>query len=126
MTTPKEKLTKITSDLRNLVDVASAPGNYNVDPYMHGYANGLILAHHTASGGSDECPFLPTPARWLEPKYNELAAIDDTPPSASELIATEDSLIGGWMAEQAGEGKTTIDLTIVEHIRTGIRLALSA
>lgn len=54
------------------------------------------------------------------------SAVDDAPPTMADMIATEDSLIGHWMAEQSSEGKTTVDLTIVEHIRTGIRLALSA
>lgn len=50
----------------------------------------------------------------------------DAPPTMADLIATEDSLIGHWMAQQVSEGKTTVDLAMVEHIRTGIRLALSA
>jgi hypothetical protein len=52
------------------------------------------------------------------------SAEEPAPPSPAEFNATEDMLVGLWVSEQTAEGKTTVDLSIVEHIRTGIRLAL--
>lgn len=46
--------------------------------------------------------------------------------SDDDKMAAEDMMIGDWLAKQAQDGKTTIDLAIIEHIRTGIRLALQA
>lgn len=76
---------------------------------------GAIASNHAESHGA---------AQYLDGRIDAMKTADDTPPTAADLMATEDSLIGGWMAQQADEGKTTVDLSIVEHIRTGIRLAL--
>jgi NTP pyrophosphatase (non-canonical NTP hydrolase) len=38
---------KRMSDLGNLVDIASSPGNADANEYLRGMANGLILAHAT-------------------------------------------------------------------------------
>lgn len=49
-------------DVKDLVDIAAAPGNYDFDPYMHGLANGLILVHAMLKG--EEPVFLNPPERW--------------------------------------------------------------
>ena len=46
------------------------------------------------------------------------------PLTDAEQLATQDMLIGLWMQEQRDGGVTNIDLSIVDHIRTGIALAL--
>lgn len=47
-------------------------------------------------------------------------------PSPADIAATEDMLVGTWMSEQRANGVTNVDLSIVDHIRTGINLALAA
>jgi len=50
-------------ELQSLVDIQCSEGNYNCNPYMHGLANGLILA---LSVLTKECPkFLDKPEKWL-------------------------------------------------------------
>lgn len=125
--TPKERHAKTIADLQNLVDIQSTPGNYNVDPYMHGYANGLILALHTArhavESANGACPFLPAPAKWLDDKFN---TAPDAEPVDGELLNNydEEFLIGLWVADQRNSGAKTLDLDKVDTIREGIRFAL--
>jgi hypothetical protein len=57
---------KFIDDLKNLVDIASSKGNYDYDPYMHGMANGLIVAQATATG--EEPKFKDAPKKWLNDK----------------------------------------------------------
>lgn len=54
--TPLEKLKAVTA-------IATAPGNYDARPYLHGMANGLILALAIAEGREPE--YLDTPKQWL-------------------------------------------------------------
>lgn len=52
--------------LEDQIKIQCANGNWNYDPYMHGLANGLILAHHTITGKQGSEPsFLKAPRRWL-------------------------------------------------------------
>lgn len=119
--TPKERNAKTIADLENMVAIQSTPGNYNHDPYMHGYANGLILALATAKG--EEAAFLPAPAKWLDEKFNNAP---DAEPVDGELLNNydEEFLIGLWVAEQRNSGAKTLDLEKVDTIREGIRFAL--
>lgn len=57
--------------LRDLVQVQSAHGNWNCNPYMMGLANGLILALSLFDGG--EPKYLSAPEKWLDdlPKTSE-------------------------------------------------------
>ena len=50
--------------LEAMVDIQSSNGNYDCNPYMHGYANGLILALATMKG--EEVKFLDRPKVWLD------------------------------------------------------------
>jgi hypothetical protein len=118
--TPKERLAKVVTDLQNMVDVSKSPGNFNANPYLHGYANGLILALHTASGADGECPFMPAPAKWLDDSYNVAALVE--PVDTSEF--DEEFLVGLWVADQRASGLKQIDLDKVETIREGIRYGL--
>lgn len=119
--TSKERNVKIITDLHNMVAIQSTPGNWNHDPYMHGYANGLILALATAKG--EEAQFLPPPAKWLDETYN--AAPDAEPVDAAlENSMDEDMLVGLWLSDQRNSGAKTVDLEKVETIREGISYAL--
>ena len=52
--------------LDDLARVQSQDGNWNHDAYMHGMANGIILAQNCIrSGGLDEPVFLDAPTVWL-------------------------------------------------------------
>jgi hypothetical protein len=49
--------------LKEAVKIQCSEGNYNFDPYMHGMANGLILALAIMDGTEPE--FLNAPEQWL-------------------------------------------------------------
>lgn len=49
--------------LEDLIKIQSQDGNWNYDPYMHGLANGLILALATLKG--KEPKYLDAPKEWL-------------------------------------------------------------
>ncbi len=59
-------------DLQEMIDVQCSNGNWNYDPYMHGMANGMILAQSLLTG--QEPGFLDAPDEWLcdRPKILEL------------------------------------------------------
>ena len=50
--------------LENMVAIQSSSGNWNCNPYMMGYANGLILALATMK--DEEAKFLSKPNVWLD------------------------------------------------------------
>lgn len=49
--------------LRDLVAVQCSDGNWDYDPYMHGMANGMILALSLFDNKPPE--YLEAPAKWL-------------------------------------------------------------
>jgi hypothetical protein len=49
--------------LRDQIKIQTADGNWNYNPYMHGLANGLILAEATMT--NSEPVFLRAPKKWL-------------------------------------------------------------
>lgn len=55
---------KITSDLDDVLNIQRQNGNWNYDPYMHGLANGLIMARSLVTG--EEPEFLDAPEKWLK------------------------------------------------------------
>lgn len=50
--------------IENMVAIQSESGNWNCNPYMMGYANGLILALATLKG--EEPQFKNAPDVWLD------------------------------------------------------------
>lgn len=58
--------------LQDVIDIQLAEGNWNYNSYMHGLANGLILAKTIYTG--EDPNFLGEPDEWLEdrPKTTEL------------------------------------------------------
>lgn len=55
---------KIEAALQEVIDVQCSDGNWNYDPYMHGLANGLILAMGIIK---DKDPvFIDFPDDWLK------------------------------------------------------------
>lgn len=59
----KENLKK----LRELTEVQSSTGNYDYDAYMHGLANGMILAQSIVLG--EKPKLLDAPKEWLADKH---------------------------------------------------------
>jgi len=55
--------------LKNAIDIQCSHGNWNYDNYMHGYANGLILALAYMEGTDPE--FLDAPDKWLADHENK-------------------------------------------------------
>jgi len=49
--------------LKYVVDIQLSDGHWNYDPYMHGMANGLILALSLFS--NDQPEFLNRPDKWV-------------------------------------------------------------
>ncbi len=56
-------LEKAIADIRNVKSIQCSNGNWNYDPYMHGMANGLILALSFLEGVEPE--YLDAPEKWL-------------------------------------------------------------
>jgi hypothetical protein len=52
--------------LKEIRDIQCSDGNFNFDPYMHGMANGLILALSIMTHGKPE--YLDAPNEWLKNK----------------------------------------------------------
>jgi hypothetical protein len=61
-------MTASLSDLKDLIDVQTSDGNWNYDPYMHGMANGMLLAEGVVEDPSREIEFLEAPDQWLRDK----------------------------------------------------------
>jgi hypothetical protein len=57
---------KSIESLKGLVDIQTSDGNWNYDPYMHGMANGMILALHLFQENENGClpDFLEAPKVW--------------------------------------------------------------
>jgi len=53
-------------NLKNIKDIQCSDGNWNVDPYMHGMANGIILSESIFT--EEDPKFLEAPERWLDAK----------------------------------------------------------
>ena len=56
------KLQKSIDALRDLLAIQCSDGNWNYDPYMHGMANGMILAMSLFDG--DRPNYLSPPEQW--------------------------------------------------------------
>lgn len=74
-----EELVKVISALDDIVKIQTSDGNWNYDQYMHGMANGLILALHIAKDEEGDPPYLDAPEEWLKDKPD-----DGKPPLAVE------------------------------------------
>ena len=59
-------LEQIKKSLDDLIAVQCADGNWNYDAYMHGLANGLILARSIID--NKETEFIKAPKKWLHRK----------------------------------------------------------
>ena len=70
---PKVEVSIISKDLQKMVDIQCSGGNWNYDPYMHGMANGLIMAQSVVDNTIPK--FLDAPDEWLR----DVEVIDDLP-----------------------------------------------
>jgi len=59
-----KELTTRFNNLEEIIEVQCRDGNWNRDSYMHGLANGLILAY--AILNNEEPKFLQPPTKWLK------------------------------------------------------------
>lgn len=59
-----EQFLKSVQTLKDLTQIQCSDGNWNHDAYMHGMANGMLLALSLFEGG--EPKYLDAPASWLE------------------------------------------------------------
>lgn len=60
---------KEIEQLRDLTKIQCTHGNWNYDPYMHGMANGMILALAIMEG--TEPKYLDAPDQYLKSKKTE-------------------------------------------------------
>lgn len=75
---PMTDFDKRLKKLDQIVDVQSQSGNWNYDAYMHGMANGLILA--TAILHDREPAYLEAPERWLADDEKKTEYPEETKP----------------------------------------------
>ena len=65
--------------IEEITDIQCSNGNFNIDPYMHGLANGLICSLHVLqddydnpyTGQKSKRPFLEAPKKWLSMTENK-------------------------------------------------------
>jgi hypothetical protein len=86
----KEKL----EVLRANVAVKSSDGNWNYDPYNHGYANGLILAE--AIMHDLEPIFLDAPKEWIKDQNNLVCSNEDLKDFERISLDSELSALAVW------------------------------
>lgn len=63
--------------LQNIIKIQCSNGNWNYDAYMHGMANGLLLAEHTVLSKSGSPKFLAAPRKWLKDRPKFKATVCD-------------------------------------------------
>lgn len=51
------------AELDKVLEIQTTDGNWNYDAYMHGMANGMIMARSCITG--EDPHFLEAPAEWL-------------------------------------------------------------
>ena len=59
-----KELDNSIDSLRDVTNIQRSDGNWNYDPYMHGMANGLILALSMFEGG--KLKYLEAPEQWVK------------------------------------------------------------
>lgn len=75
--------------LENVTGIQLQHGNWDYDPYMHGYANGLILALAIMKG-EDTANFRDAPAQWIRDVAN--SDVDGYTGQVSQYLAAMDGL----------------------------------
>jgi hypothetical protein len=82
----------IIEQLKDLVKIQTAHGNWNYDPYMMGLANGLILALAIAQNKKPD--FLESPKEWLKDKPETENPIAQEPVVEMPIVKTVTMKIG--------------------------------
>ena len=67
-------INKRTKEITVVTDIQTSEGNWNHDPYMHGMANGLLLAKSIMAGSKVD--FLDPPEEWGKDKTCEPLATE--------------------------------------------------
>lgn len=70
----KENYEEGVEALKDLTKAQCSDGSWNYDPYMHGMANGLILALSVFEG--EEPKFLEAPEVWLKDVPNDAETVE--------------------------------------------------
>lgn len=71
---------KRIADLKEIVKIQCSNGNWNCNEYMHGMANGLLLAEQILLGDANELPkYLEAPAKWLKDSRVQVLTTSDKP-----------------------------------------------
>lgn len=70
---------QILAELDKIIAIQNSNGNWNFDAYMHGMANGLIMARSIIT--DEEPQFLKAPDQWLFdlPNYGMPVETEQTP-----------------------------------------------
>jgi len=82
--------TKRLEDLGNMTDIQCSNGNWNYDPYMHGMANGMILALATIL--EEEPCFKDAPEKWLD--KNSHLSEKEGKPSLGNIMEVMEKEVG--------------------------------
>ena len=69
------------ANLRDVAGIQCSNGNWNHDAYMHGLANGLLMAIATMT--DDDFTPLTAPDEWLKDRPRFVATVCDAPPEVS-------------------------------------------
>jgi hypothetical protein len=80
--------------LKEIVIVQRSDGNWNYDPYNHGYANGLILAE--AIMHDLEPIFLDAPKEWIKDQNNLVCSNEDLKDFERISLDSELSALAVW------------------------------
>jgi hypothetical protein len=80
--------------LKELVIVQRSDGNWNYDPYNHGYANGLILAE--AIMHDLEPIFLDAPKEWIKDQNNLVCSNEELKDFERISLDSELSALAVW------------------------------
>jgi hypothetical protein len=80
--------------LKEIVIVQRSDGNWNYDPYNHGYANGLILAE--AIMHDLEPIFLDAPKEWISERDGLVCSNEDLKDFERISLDSELSVLAVW------------------------------
>lgn len=94
----RERHLKGLERLRQCIGIQCHSGNWDFDPYMHGYANGMILAEVVMT--NSDIKFLDAPKKWLCDKDPLGDAIDEAQGAAVQFmdILNQDAATGSAMS----------------------------
>ncbi|RKY08521.1 MAG: hypothetical protein DRP56_03970 [Planctomycetota bacterium] len=103
---------KQIEDLKKCVKTSCQSGNYDCNPYMHGMANGMILALAILEG--KEPAYLDAPAKWLDADENIKAAAPELSEGHKMNVIEAEAAVNLWKLHKHG----TSMLPVIEGMIT--------